>query len=110
MSEYQHYEFHSIDRPLNSDDMAAVGKMSSRVRLSSHKAVFTYSYSDFRYDPEEVLVDYFDFMLYIANWGTKRIMMKFPLELVDYNFLKKYRIFCGLTNVLTWNLDCFLYI
>ena len=92
MSEYQHYEFHSIDRPLSSDDMAAVGRMSSRVRLSSHKAVFTYSYSDYRYDAEEVLVDYFDFMLYIANWGTKRILMKFPLELVDYNFLKRYRI------------------
>ncbi|MEL7121858.1 MAG: hypothetical protein AAFO07_20590 [Bacteroidota bacterium] len=92
MSEYQHYEFHAIDRPLNPEVMAAVGKMSSRVQLSSRKAVFTYSYSDFRYDEEEVLVDYFDFMLYISNWGTKRMMMKFPLELVDYDFLKKYRI------------------
>lgn len=92
MSEYQHYEFHAIDKPLSSEDMNSVRQMSSRVQLSSRKAVFTYSYSDFRYDEEEVLVDYFDFMLYISNWGTKRIMIKFPLELVDYEFLKKYRI------------------
>lgn len=51
-----------------------------------------YSYSDFCYDEEEVLVDYFDFMFYIVNWGIKRMMMKFLFELVDYNFLKKYRI------------------
>lgn len=92
MSEYQHYEFHAIDKPLNSEDLDSVREMSSRVQLSPRKAVFTYSYSDFRYDEEEVLVDYFDFMLYIANWGSKRIMMKFPPELVDYEFLRKYSI------------------
>ncbi|WKN41526.1 hypothetical protein [Tunicatimonas pelagia] len=92
MSEFQYYEFHAVDKPLSSKDLEAVRGMSSRVQLSSRKAVFTYSYSDFRYDEEEVLINYFDFMFYIANWGSKRIMMKFPAELVDYAFLKKYSI------------------
>lgn len=72
--------------------MESVRSMSSRVQLTPRKAVFTYSYSDFRYDAEEVLLDYFDFMLYITNWGTKRIMMKFPKDIVDYEKLKTYRI------------------
>ena len=92
MSEYQYYEFHAIDQPLDSEELESVGKMSSRVRLTPRKAIFTYSYSDFRYDEEAVLVDYFDFMLYLANWGSKRMMMKFPAELVDYDFLKKYEM------------------
>ncbi len=92
MSEFQYYEFHAVDKPLNSEDLESVRGMSSRVQLSSRKAVFTYSYSDFRYDEEEVLINYFDFMFYIANWGSKRIMMKFPADLVDYEFLRKYRI------------------
>lgn len=92
MSEYQYYEFHAIDKPLSEGEREAVSEMSSRVQLSPRKAIFTYSYSDFRYNEEEVLINYFDFMLYIANWGTKRIMIKFPFGLVDFDLLKKYRI------------------
>ncbi len=92
MSEFQSYEFYAIDKPLNSESLKSIRSMSSRVQLSPQKAVFTYSYSDFRYDEEEVLIDYFDFMVYLANWGSKRLMMKFPPELVDYEFLRKYRI------------------
>lgn len=92
MSEFQQYEFHAIDKPLNQEGLKAVGAMSSRVRLSPRKAVFTYNYSDFRQDEEKVLLGYFDFMLYMSNWGSKRIMMKFPLDMVDYDILKQYRI------------------
>jgi hypothetical protein len=90
MSQYQHYEFHAIDKPLDNEAMRAVNDMSSRVRLSPRKAVFTYSYSDFRYRVEDVLTDHFDFMFYIANWGTRRLMMKFPEEVVDYEKLIQY--------------------
>lgn len=92
MSQFQYYEFHAIDKTLSTEDLEAVRQISSRVRLSTHKAVFTYSYGSFRYKEEEVLLDHFDFMIYKASWGAKRIMLKFPEETVDYELLKKYRI------------------
>lgn len=64
MSTYQYYEFHAVDRPLNSKEMKAVGEMSSRVRLTPRKALFNYSYSDFPRREEEVVLKYFDYMFY----------------------------------------------
>ena len=60
MSEYQHYEFQAIDRPLTEDEQAAVSQLSSRVQLSSTKAIFIYNYGDFPDDPFQVLAKYFD--------------------------------------------------
>jgi hypothetical protein len=62
MSEYQYYEFQTIDRPLIKAEQQAVSLLSSRVQLSSTRAIFTYSYGDFRGDPKELLVQYFDAM------------------------------------------------
>lgn len=42
MSEYQYYEFHTVDRPLTEEEQAEIGKLSSRVALTSTQAVFTY--------------------------------------------------------------------
>ncbi|MGK7875396.1 MAG: hypothetical protein AB4426_19475 [Xenococcaceae cyanobacterium] len=90
MSEYQYYEFQTIDRPLTEDEQAAVSQLSSRVLLSSTKAVFTYSYGDFRGDPKQVLAKYFDAMFYIANWGTQQLMFRFPKPLIDFESIQKY--------------------
>lgn len=92
MSEFQLYAFHALDKPLDAAAKKAVGEMSSRVRLSPRMALFTYSYSDFRYNEEDVLLQYFDFMFHQSSWGRTRVLMKFPEEAVDYALLKKYRI------------------
>jgi hypothetical protein len=63
MSEYQYYEFLAIDRPLTAQQQAAIRQLSSRVQLSSTSVVFTYSYSDFRGQPLDVLAKHFDAML-----------------------------------------------
>ena len=94
MSEFQYYEFQSIDRDLSKEEMEEVAEMSSRVVLTSRRAVFTYSYSSFRYDIESVLLNYFDAFLYMANWGSKRLMFKFPEELIDFDFIKEYNATC----------------
>jgi hypothetical protein len=46
--------------------------------LTPTQAVFTYQFGDFHGRPEKVLEQYFDAMLYLANWGTKRLMFRFP--------------------------------
>jgi len=92
MSEFQYLEFQSIDKPLSTSDRAAVDKLSSRGNVSANRAIFTYSYSDFRHDVEDVLLNYFDAFLYLSNWGTKRLMLKLPKKLVDYKTIKQYEI------------------
>lgn len=90
MSEYQYYEFQTIDRPLTKAEQQAVSLLSSRVQLSSSRAIFTYSYGDFRGDPKELLVQYFDAMFYMANWGTLQLMFRFPKALIDVERMQKY--------------------
>ncbi|MCA1991426.1 MAG: hypothetical protein LDL41_05175 [Coleofasciculus sp. S288] len=90
MSEYQYYEFQTIDRPLTPNEQAAIRQLSSRVELSSTRAVFTYSYADFRGEPKQVLAKYFDAMFYIANWGTQQLMFRFPKSLLDFEEIQKY--------------------
>ena len=92
MSEYQYYDFYSIDRSLSKDELERIRTYSSRVNPSSRRATFAYNYSDFRYDEEEVLNDFFDMMLYVTNWGSRRLLMKFPAKLVSYKALKEYEI------------------
>ena len=92
MSSYQYYDFYAIDRPLSKDEIATIRTYSSRVKPSSRRAIFEYNYSDFRYSEEEVLNDYFDMMLYISNWGERRLLMKFPANLVPFKKLQAFDI------------------
>ena len=92
MSEYQYYEFKTIDRPLTKAEKEEISLLSSRVQLSSTRAIFTYSYGDFRGDPEQVLAQYFDAMFYTANWGTLQLMFRFPKALIDLEQMQKYCI------------------
>jgi len=101
MSEFQYYEFYSIDNELTKEERKQVDKLSSRFSPTSRRAIFTYSYSDFGHDEEKVLLKYFDFFLYLSNWGTKRLMYKFPKDLVDYRKLKDYK--CNFDNYVADN-------
>lgn len=91
MSEYQYYEFQAIDRPLTDEEQAAMRQLSSRVVLTPTSAAFTYNYSDFRGDPEKILLQYFDAMFYIANWGSCQLMFRLPKKLID---LEQVRLYC----------------
>jgi hypothetical protein len=77
---------------LTKAEQQAVSLLSSRVQLSSSRAIFTYSYGDFRGDSKELLVQYFDAMFYIANWETLELMFLFPKALIDVERLQKYCI------------------
>ncbi|MBW4555836.1 MAG: hypothetical protein KME59_07850 [Trichormus sp. ATA11-4-KO1] len=90
MSEYQYYEFLALDRPLSTSEQSYIQTLSSRVQLTSNQAIFTYSYGDFRGDPQQVLEKCFDIMLYMANWGTRQLMFRLPTSLVDVSLLESY--------------------
>ena len=83
MSEYQYYEFQAIDRPLTEEEQQAVARLSSRVNPHPRQAVFVYHWSGFRGSPREVLLKYYDAMLYMANWGSRQLMFRFPRAALD---------------------------
>ncbi|MEM6319861.1 MAG: hypothetical protein AAF960_19470 [Bacteroidota bacterium] len=93
MSEFQQYQFQTIDRPLTEAERQEVSSWSSRATASATSITFTYSYSDFPKDEDKVVAKYFDAMLYVANWGTKRLMFRFPKSLIDENAITEYSIY-----------------
>jgi len=91
MSEYQHYEFQAIDRPLTHEEQETVASLSSRVAPHPRRAVFTYSFGGgLRRSAEDLLAEYFDAMLYLANWGSRQLMFRFPKELIDLEQVQQY--------------------
>jgi hypothetical protein len=91
MSEYQYYEWQTIDRPLSASEQAQVNDLSSHMdTVTSTQAVVTYSWGDFKHDPKEVLLEYFDAFLYDSNFGVRTIMFRLPKNLVDLPTLQPY--------------------
>lgn len=88
MSEYQYYEFAALDRRLGAKEMAEVRKFSSRADVMPTSFVNEYDWGDFRGRPEEFLTRWFDAMVYLANWGTRRFMLRLPAALIDAETLK----------------------
>ena len=92
MSTYQYYEFQAIDQPLTTQEQKTIQALSSRAQVTPHRAAFVYNYGDFREDPEVILEKYFDVMFYIANWGTWKLMFRFPKSLVNLTWFRPYEI------------------
>lgn len=90
MSEYQYYEFAAVDKPLNEKDMQALRKLSSRAQITPSSFVNEYNWGDFKGNPLKLVEKYFDAFLYVANWGTRWMMLKVPRNLVDVHLVKKY--------------------
>ena len=83
MSEYQFYEFQAIDRPLGEEDRAELEALSSRARVTSTSFTNHYNYGDFRGDPRKLVERWFDLHLHLANWGTRRLMIRLPKRFLD---------------------------
>jgi hypothetical protein len=69
MSEYQYYEWQTIDRPLSSSEREAVSGLSSHMETAtSTQAIVTYSWGDFKHDSRQVLLQYFDAHRYTLRY------------------------------------------
>ncbi len=90
MSGFEYYEFMAVDRPLSPQEEEEVGKLSSRARVSSNRAISTYNYGSFRGNSDEVLRKYFDAFLYISNYGTKKLGFRLPTRLLKSQSLCPY--------------------
>ncbi|MEN9612823.1 MAG: hypothetical protein RLZZ628_3637 [Bacteroidota bacterium] len=91
MSEYQFYQFKTVNRTLTKAEQKIVNTWSSRGNVSATTATFTYNYGDFKQNTEKCLLDYFDLFLYFADFGVRQMMFRFPKKGVDFDALKQYR-------------------
>lgn len=105
MSEYQYYEFLAIDRPLDDGEQAAVRSLSTRARISSTSFVNEYHWGDFKGDPRRLMERFYDAHLYVANWGTHRVMLRLPCDLLDPDVVEDY---CIGDEVSAWVMDEFI--
>ena len=90
MSEYQYYEFQAIDRPLGGADQEALRALSTRARITATSFTNSYEWGDFKGDPAKLIENCFDLHLYLANWGSRRLMIRWPMHLVDRNLLDAF--------------------
>jgi hypothetical protein len=90
MSEYQYYEFQAIDRSLGEADREALRKLSTRARITATSFTNSYEWGDFKGDPVKMMERWFDLHLYLANWGSRRLMIRLPARLVDRPLLDAF--------------------
>ena len=103
MSEYQYYEFLAIDRALDDQQLEEVRALSTRAHVTPTSFTNTYHYGSFRGQPLEMMKLYYDAFVYVANWGTRWLMFRFPKQLMD---VEQLRPFCTEEGVALEITDC----
>ena len=90
MSEYQYYEFQTVDRPLTALEQQELRALSTRARITATSFVNSYEWGDFKGNPSRLMERYFDLHLYLANWGSRHFSLRLPGKLVDRNLLDAF--------------------
>src|SRR6266542_430589 len=90
VSEYQCYEFVALDRRLTAKEMAELRDISTRAEITPTRFWNEYHWGDLKADPAKLLARYFDVHVHFANWGTRRLMFRLPIGVVDVDALRAY--------------------
>jgi hypothetical protein len=99
VSEYQYYEFVTVDRPLTTAQQRELRALSTRARITASSFVNDYQWGDLRGDPRAWMERYFDAFLYLANWGTRRVALRLPLALLHPDTAATY---CAGESARSW--------
>ena len=97
MSEYQYYEFATIDQPLTRTDMAALRAVSTRAVITPSGFANHYEWGDLKADPADWMRRYFDAFVYTANWCSCRLALRVPLSTFRKTELKPFATEYALT-------------
>jgi hypothetical protein len=90
MSEYQYYEFLALDQPLTEKQHAELRSISTRAEFTATRFVNEYHWGDLKGDPLQMVKEYFDAFLYLANWGTRQLMFRLPRGVLDSETTGQY--------------------
>ena len=89
MSEYQYYEFAAVDGPISDQGLQYARGCSSRANVSRVRWQNTYNFGDF-HGSVDTMLKYYDAHFYIANWGTTRLGLAFPIGAVAPETIQPY--------------------
>jgi hypothetical protein len=92
MSEYQFYEFRVIDKPLSADQMKQLRGISSRAEITPVSFINVYNWGDLQANPQNLMRDFFDVHVYLANWGSAVLMLRLPKEVIDEKTLQAFAV------------------
>jgi hypothetical protein len=90
VSEYQRYEFVAFERPLTPRQMAELRTVSTRAEITPTRFFNEYHWGDFKGNAVQLVARYFDAHLYLANWGTRRLILRLKNEQVSTKRLRPY--------------------
>jgi hypothetical protein len=90
MSEYQYYEFQSVDRRLSDKEMQELRAYSTRAHITPTSFANEYSFGDFKGNPDAWMEKYFDAFLYVANWGTHEFKLGLPSKVLSVDTARLY--------------------
>lgn len=90
MSEYQYYAFQALDRPLSPAEQEQLRAISTRARITATGFTNTYHWGDLRGDPRRMTERCFDAHLYVANWGTHRLLLRLPRQALALSTVGPY--------------------
>ncbi len=97
MSEYQVYEFAAIDQPLSSQQMAELRGISTRADIGPTHFKNEYQWGNLKADPENLVQEYFDVGLHVANYGIRRLLFRLPKAQIDLLAVEPYFQYDGLS-------------
>jgi hypothetical protein len=90
MSEYQYYEFQTVDRKLSEKEMQKLRSFSTRARITPTSFTNEYEWGNFKGDADTWMETYFDGFLYLANWGTREVQLAVPARLLPADTASRY--------------------
>ena len=96
MSEQQYVAFRAIDKPVSKDNLEYMHTQSSRAEITARAFDNEYSYGDFRGDIEEMMRRGFEFHLHYANFGIRKLCIRFPNGIPTLTDKKLYFVKDGL--------------
>ncbi len=99
MSEYQYYEFVAVDRPLDDRQQTEMRSLSTSARITATGFADEYHQDDFHGEPGELVERYYDAHLYLANWGTRRVVLRLPRGSLELDVAEQY---CVGDQVMAW--------
>jgi hypothetical protein len=99
MSEYQYYEFQTIDRPLTKKEMLELRSYSTRARITPTTFVNEYQWGDFKGNTDRWMEKYFDAFLYLANSSTRILKLRVPARVLELRTAKQ---FCARESLRAW--------
>ena len=65
-----------LTRPLSDADRQALRELSTRARITATSFTNSYEWGDFKGDSAKLVERWFDLHLYVANWGSRRLMIR----------------------------------